>query len=740
MKKKVKHELLVPVGNYESLVAAINNGADAVYLGGKKFGARAFANNFTDEELEDVIKLCHLYDVKIYITVNTLVHDDEIDAALDYIRKIHLFGVDAVIMQDIGLINLVHQTFPNLEIHASTQMHNHSEESLNFLKELGIKRVVFAREMPLDYLMNIDTCLEKEVFIHGSLCISYSGQCLFSSCILNRSGNRGECAGMCRLPYKILENGKYLDTEGKYLLSPKDLCSLDDFKKLLDSDIVSFKIEGRMKSPAYVAVVTRIYKSLMMQYEKGEELSVNKDDFELLQAIFNREYTKGFLNGDNNIMNFNAPNHMGIHLGNVLEVTPKKIKIKLDRDLHQFEGIRFKESDKGITINFLYDKNDNLVNKGKKNSIVYIDNFINLKTLDEVVLTTPLVSVYDTVTKKIPITIKCEAFFEQKLLLNVTDGTNEVTVCGNTVDLAQNSPVIKERIKAALEKTGNTPFVIENITVASDNNIFVPIGALNNLRRDALDRLKCLRETKKIDFVEKQFERRTLEYENNGAVINVLARSKEQIAACKDLGIKNIVVEDESLMETYLIYKVPRDKKIHDYKYDNLLVTDYASLDKYPNNIADYHLNVFNHFTFDYLKDKARTLMLSVELKNDDIKRLMSYYPNGINAEVLVYGRIELMLMKYCPLNKIVNKNGVCNVCQNGKKYELEDRNGARYPIINNRVTHSTTILNQEITNKLKDIQLFKEMGVNNFRVEFYDESYETAKEILSEVINQIKM
>ena len=203
--QKNKHELLVPAGNYLSVIAAINNGADAIYLGGKRFGARAFANNFSDEEIEKVIKLCHLYGVKVYITVNTLVYDNEVEEAVNYIRKIHQYGVDAVIMQDVGLINLVHHKFPNLEIHASTQMHNHSEESLAFLEKLGIKRVVFAREVPFNYMANIKTNLEKEAFIHGSLCICYSGQCLFSSCILNRSGNRGECAGMCRLPYKLLE-------------------------------------------------------------------------------------------------------------------------------------------------------------------------------------------------------------------------------------------------------------------------------------------------------------------------------------------------------------------------------------------------------------------------------------------------------------------------------------------------------------------------------------------------------
>lgn len=737
-KTKVKHELLAPVGNYESLIAAINSGADAVYFGGKKFGARAFANNFTEEEIEDIIKLCHLYGVKVYITVNTLIHDAEIEAAIAYIKKIHRFGVDAVIMQDVGLMSLVHHILPNLEIHASTQMHNHSKESLSFLESLGIKRVVFAREMPLDYLKEIDTPIEKEVFIHGSLCISYSGQCLFSSCILGRSGNRGECAGMCRLPYKLLENGKYLETAGKYLLSPKDLCSVADFEKLLDSDIVSFKIEGRMKSPAYVGTVTRIYKKLINQYENGEALVVDEKDFELLQAIFNREYTNGFLFNNSDIMNYFAPNHMGIHLGKVLEISKKKIKIKLDHDLHQFEGIRFVESNKGITLNFLYDEKDNLINSARNGDIIYIDNFINLKTLDEIVLTTPLTKEEKEVTKKIKINVNCLAKVGSPITLVVSDDQNKVKVEGEIVEEAKTSPITSDRIKSALNKTGNTPFVIDDITITCDESIFISIGTLNNLRRDALEKLKTLRENRRSEYKELPYTRNNKEVKNEGLIINVLARNKEQIDACNELGIKNVIVEDPGLMSPYFIFKVPRDKMTHDYPYDNLLVTDYASLDKYPNQIADYHLNVFNHYTFDYLQDKARSVMLSVELSFEDIQKLMSHYPNGANAEVLVYGREELMLMKHCLLNKLVNKNKICNVCKNGNEYNLEDRNGARYPIISNSITHSTTILNYKVNNRLLDIQKFKEIGIRNFRVEFNNESYDEAKEILLKIINEI--
>lgn len=729
----MKHELLVPVGNYESLIAAINNGADAVYLAGKKFGARAFADNFNEEQLKAAIKLCHLYDVKIYITVNTLIFENEMNEALEYIGFLHENGVDAVIMQDVGLINLVHNTYPNLEIHASTQMHNHSKESLNFLKELGIKRVVFAREMSFDYLNAIDTDLEKEVFIHGALCISYSGQCLFSSCILGRSGNRGACAGMCRLPYKLLENDKYIDTEGDYLLSPKDLCSIEDFEKLMHSNIKSFKIEGRMKSPAYVAVVTRIYKTLMNQYEKGEELKVNEQDFELLKAIFNREYTKGFLQNDLDIMNIKAPNHMGVFLGKVIGITPKKIKIKLDHDLKQFEGIRFKNANKGMIVNFLYNENDNLINSAGKGDIVYLDNFLNLNDIDEVVLTTPMYAIEKNIIKKIKININVEAKLNKPLKIKVTDGINVLVEYADIISQAKSSPVTPERIKEAVSKVGNTPFEIREFIIESDNNIFVPISVINTLRRNILEKLKLVRENNKkeviiVDYLE------TCNVKPSDININVLVRTKEQLKACKELGINNIIVEDPSLMEENLIYKIPRDKINHNYNYQKYVVTDYASLDRFPLSIADYYLNVTNSYTLNYLAEKAKSVMLSVELNDNQIKEIMNHFKGNINVEVLVYGKVELMLMKYCPLKKLINKDDVCSVCQNGNKYYLEDRNYKRYPILSNPLTHSTTILHYETINKIKEIKNYQKLGITSFRIELYDENYDKTLEILKNV------
>lgn len=729
----MRHELLVPVGNYESLVQAINNGADAVYLGGKRFGARAFASNFTLEELENATRVCHLYGVKIYVTVNTLIYESEIEDALDYIKKLHKMGVDAVIMQDIGLINLVHQILPNLEIHASTQMHNHSSESLQFLENLGIKRVVFARELPLDYINNIDTILEKEVFIHGSLCISYSGQCLFSSCILNRSGNRGECAGMCRLPYKLLENDREIDTKGDYLLSPRDICSMDNFKELMDCNIKCFKIEGRMKSPEYVGIVTKIYKGLITQYENGEPLKIDEEDFNLLKAVFNRCYTKGFLFKDSKIMNFLAPNHNGLCLGKVTSVTKRRIEVRLNRDLKQFEGIRFKNSNLGMIVNFIYDKQDNLISVGHQNETIYLDNTIGLDILDEVVLTNPIVKLPKEITKKINIDINFKAFLNENMLIEVSDGENIVTLKGLTTEKSINSPVTKERIKEVLKKCGNTPFKASNIDIKISDNIFIPIGILNELRRNALNELKNVRENKRKEYIEKKYICEEKKY-NQTTSLSVLVRTKEQLEMCRKLNVENIIVNNKELMDKDLIYRVPRDNIKHDYNYEKLLVTDYASLDKYPKNRADYFLNVTNHYSLDKVLEYQTLVTLSTECSLNNIKDILSKYQNKPNVEVLVYGNIELMIMKYCPLNTIINKDKICSVCSNKKNYYLKDRNNKLYKLENNKETHSTTILNCNKTDLIESIPDLKNIGVTNFRIELLDESKEEVKKLIERV------
>ena len=300
-----KVELLAPAGNMESLKAAINAGCDAVYLGGYMFGARSFAGNFSDEELIEAIKYAHLYGVKVYVTVNTIIYEREVNMFMEYIDFLHKNNVDAVIMQDLGMMDLVRNTYPNFEIHASTQMHIHNLEGVKNAEKIGLNRVVLARETNISDIKNIkeNTDIELEIFVHGALCISYSGQCLMSKMIGGRSGNLGVCAGSCRLPYDLVEinNGKETKlNKNNYLLSMKDLNSLENLSKLLDVGVTSLKIEGRMKRPEYVYLVTSIYRKAIDSYYLNGSVNIREEDILELKKIYNREFTKGFLFGEEN--------------------------------------------------------------------------------------------------------------------------------------------------------------------------------------------------------------------------------------------------------------------------------------------------------------------------------------------------------------------------------------------------------------------------------------------------------
>ena len=475
-------ELLCPAGNKESLIAAINSGANAVYLSGKKFGARAFAANFSNEELKEAIRIGKVYGVKIYVTMNTLVKENEVEEFFEQVEFLYSNGVDAILMQDFGMICLCLKKYPNLEIHASTQAHNSSLQGIDFLYKLGVKRVVLPREMSLDEIKLIKTPIEKEVFIHGALCVSYSGRCLMSQVLGGRSGNRGECAGCCRFKWKLYKSDKLLK-EG-YLLSMKELNLSEDILRLTPY-VDSLKIEGRMKSPTYVSFITSYYRKIL----DGEKIT--DIDRENLQSLFYRGYTKGHLLNNKDLVNTKSPNHIGLPIGKVIDVTDSKITILLDKELAQEDGIRFLESGKGLIVNYLYDMKDRLISKGSPKQKVILDNKIGLTSLDTVSLTTnhKLITKFSTVTKKVDIAIKVIAKINEPLEISFIKDNIIVSEKGNIVERAKSAIVTKERIISQVKRLGNTPFNCHEIDVLLDDDIFIPMGEINVLRRTLTERL-----------------------------------------------------------------------------------------------------------------------------------------------------------------------------------------------------------------------------------------------------------
>lgn len=487
----MKKELLLPAGNMESLKMAIHNGADAVYLGGKKFGARAFAPNFSEEELVSATRYCHLYGVKIYVTVNTMIFERELNEVLEYIDFLYKTNIDAVIVSDIGLIREIHKRYPDFPIHLSTQAHTFSAQQMYFFKELGVARVVLDRELSLEEINNLPDILELEVFIHGALCVAYSGQCLFSFMKNKRSGNRGSCAQLCRMPYELFYHDEKIETKGKYLLSTKELNASLHFKELLESKITSFKIEGRMKSPEYVGFIANFYKKLMLEYQKNKTCTVLPDQEKELKYLFNREFTEGYLFQKDNIMNFKTSNHQGNVIGKVLGTTQDKIKIKLLENLSQEDGIRFEASEKGMMVNFLYNEKGLLIHEAYKGEIVLVDNKVALKGQDIVRKTIDkklMDSLKCVMEKKIPITIEVNASFPTVAIM-VYDGKNCIEIVKEIAEVSQKIEMSEEDIEKQIKKTGNTPFVCEKIIVSVKGNLFIPNAKLNELRREALDAL-----------------------------------------------------------------------------------------------------------------------------------------------------------------------------------------------------------------------------------------------------------
>ena len=385
-------ELLSPAGDIQSVYQAVQNGADAVYIGGKSFGARAFAKNFSDTEMKQVIDYAHVYGIKVYVTANTLVYEHEIAYFLAYIETVYALGADALIMQDVGMMALVKRRFPDIAIHASTQMHNHNDACLCFVSGLGAERAVLAREMRLAEIKALTCDIEKEVFIHGALCICYSGQCLMSTLTKNRSGNRGMCAQSCRMRYRLTDsNGRRLGHDDRYILSPKDLALFTDIEALITSGIHSLKIEGRMKPPEYVGHVTKIYAKLLQQVRENEPIKVDAADIEKLEKLFNRGFTKGHLFGgqDDQLMGTIRPNHRGVPLGRVVSYNRDRIKVKLIASLHQGDGIKFEKSDTGFICNKIY-KNGKLVNGADMGDTVELDRKARVEAGEPIVKTSDI--------------------------------------------------------------------------------------------------------------------------------------------------------------------------------------------------------------------------------------------------------------------------------------------------------------------------------------------------------------
>lgn len=549
-----KIELLAPAGNYEAFLAAVENGADAVYLGGKLLNARQFAGNFNDEELERALDYAHVRGVKILLTLNTLVLDEEIQEAVEYAAKAYEMGVDALILQDVGLAASLKAAIPEIPIHASTQMTTYSIEGVRALEKMGFERVVLARELGIEEIKNIcnNTGLEIEVFIHGALCISYSGQCLMSSLIGGRSGNRGKCAQPCRLHYSMAKDGKNL--KSSYLLSPKDICYIDNLADLVNAGVASLKIEGRMKSPEYVASVVGIYRKYLDLLEPVQDtkqidsavketnqltgdrqisfkevsngqisaLQVSDQDRHRLLQSFNRGgFSKGYLTGKTGpeMMAYDKPKNWGTYLGTALaqDRNSNSVKLRLENTLGNGDGIEiwsgkaYEESPGGIITKIVLDGGKQ-VKRANPGDIVWasvIKGNIEkgskvFKTSDREMLEQAAAS-YAKPSRKAEIRMSFTLKYGQLPAITLSDFNGNVVSAEGEVlpERALNKPLTEERVSEQLRKMGSTPFTVVELNIDMEDGIVIPVSELNNMRRKAselLENKRILAGRRKLNF------------------------------------------------------------------------------------------------------------------------------------------------------------------------------------------------------------------------------------------------
>lgn len=519
-------ELLSPVGDLECLKAAVQNGANTVYLGASSFNARARATNFNNENLKEAILYAKLRNVKVNLTLNTLLKENELNEAISLAVFAYNCGVDAIIIQDLGLAKFLHTNYPEITLHASTQMTVHNLEGVKQLEAFGFKRVVLSRELSISEIEYIrkNTNVELEVFIHGALCISYSGQCLFSSMVGNRSGNRGMCAQPCRLPYELYSNKNLLDKG--FLLSPRDQSAIDFLPALIKSGIDCFKIEGRLKAPEYVATVTKIYRKyidfIIKNINLSDEELINQihtmieipneitglsDKEELLQ-VFNRgNFSKGHFENEPNtkLIYSKKPNNMGLYLGKIQNFNNQKGHITLKLENSISVGDRISINNENYTVSELMIKNKNYPTLDSGNTVTLgrmkgnISNGMSVFRIENKKLSTFAQSIFSSEKELLNIPFDAEITIKKGLPIKLTVYGKtgfyknlKVTIDSNIIpETAENQPVSKEKIIAQLSKTGNTPFCFENINIDLENNLFIPkISSLNELRRNAFAELE----------------------------------------------------------------------------------------------------------------------------------------------------------------------------------------------------------------------------------------------------------
>ena len=773
-------ELLAPVGSMEHLKVAINAGASSVYLSGKDYGARKFAQNFTLDEINEAVNTAHLHNVKVYVTVNTLIKQDELEDVINYLAKLYSIGVDAVLIQDLGLVELINRHLPNLKIHASTQMTCENQLKLDYLESKGIKRVVLPREMRKDEIENLKTNMELEIFAHGALCYSYSGQCLMSSLKGGRSGNRGTCAQPCRQKYKVSGIKKE-----DYYLSPCDLSLFDKLKEIAELNISCIKIEGRMRNKEYLAIVISNYRKALNKLRSGKETK-NEE----INLVFNRGFVEGQFNNDSK--RSLRSGHIGLKIGHVIDSHKNQIAIKIDDETKSIpqkgDGLLLIKNNKDYgfeisqnplitTLNhFRKGKNKQIKDLTRKDKVLIVKKVWQNKksnfNLNE--STVFLTKKHDLIKKAHEIENKGNSYVKSKLTLTFSIKNKfpklkgrltlankkeiECEVIGNTpFEKPLKKSVSQDTVKKQLSKVDNYPYQIIQINVNYDGTLFIPISKINELRRDLFKNIEY-EITKSYSHDLKHITLKSNESEIRETDANISFYTNNLKHLKKIEGVKRVYLEippeidtldinnDENYNLNYMInflkeaFEISHSKdyeliwKWPDITHDKLIKAlnkvkgilnkmDYnipIMSNSFKGDYGPYSMNITNTETIDSLEN-YKILTVSPELSKIDYENIIKYCKNPNKLELIVQGSVELMKTRYPLLYGKEFKQ-----VKNNSKFFLIDKNNNKYPIHKSISSQELILFNFEDISLLSQINHLKEIGYSNFAIDgrFRDDNY----------------
>ena len=763
-------ENLAPAGNRAALERADAAGADAVYLGYAAFSARAGAGNFDRQELEDAIRYAHLRHMRVHVTVNTLVKDGELEAVTEVLRLLRDLHADAVLIQDLGVLRIARNCFPELTVHASTQMAIHNRTGVLWCKKQGIRRVVLARECSLSEIRKCaDTGVEIEVFAHGAQCVAVSGLCLFSSMVGERSGNRGRCAQPCRMEYN------YRGRRGAWL-SPRDVCLRDELPKLQEAGVASIKLEGRLKRPEYVAVVAGSYRKGLDSLERGSFEKADRKEKEGLLQIFNRgSFMNGYALGceDAGVIFPEGVNHQGIRMGRITAADGKLAHVKLEKDLQNGDGLalRGEHEETGL----VYSGPDM---KAGETAIIRLRPGAKAAVGDSVYRLTAVNQLKTAESMKgrtVPVDLFLKAMPGEALKLTATDGESTVTVTGEIVAEAKTRAATEEELCRNLEKTGETVFEARAVK-AKTAGAFVPVSLVNAIRREALGALTAERisafETRNAELRIKNSELKSVpEYLPNAAIPNLAyIRNRDQAEAARAAGLRVVWCPED--YRTEALEKLKAEMQPGDWlampdvcEEDTLqMLRQYTEENKellggvvlgsvgqlggeWPVAFAaGPAIPVMNRQAASMLMEEGCAFVTaSPELTGQELKTLLA---DGAPIVTTVYGRTRLMLLHHCPARTalgLAKGHAGCRMCDEGHPdalagQVLEDRKGYRVPLLRQRLPEGCLVqlMNALPTDNIVNSELriqnseLKERGLLPKAIILTTENEEESKEVVN--------